>query len=88
MNYDLAHFCLADVAVQAGKASLKLAVHTDRGGDGVNTLRYCGDVVGHYQRARTHRGAGAVWRGVTPSGTIVYARSEAGIRRELLGRYA
>ena len=65
-------------------AAARLSLHTTTDDAGVRTLRHCGEIVGHYQRARQPN----LWRGVTPAGAIVYGRTELSVRRELLERFA
>lgn len=87
MKHDLFNLYHSSAAVRPDE-TLTLALHTDRDEAGVRTLRYRGDVVGHYHRAKTHRHELPLWRGVTAAGAIVYGRSEGSVRRELLERYA
>jgi hypothetical protein len=77
----------ADLSVDAPPA-LTAALRTTIDDAGVRTLRYCESVVGHYQRAKTHRLDGPLWRGVTHAGAIVYGRTETAVRAKLLEMYA
>jgi len=87
MKHDLFSLCFSATAVRPDE-TLTMALHTKQDAAGVRTLRYRGEIVGHYHRAHTHRHELPLWRGVTDGGQIVYGRSELDVRRELLERYA
>ena len=73
----------ADLPIDAPPV-LTAALRTTIDDAGVRTLRYGDAIVGHYQRAKTHRLDGPLWRGVTHAGAIVYGRAEMDVRSRLM----
>ena len=80
------HFA-ADLPADA-PAVLTAALRTTIDDADVRTLHYGDALVGHYQRAKTHRLDGPLWRGVTHAGAIVYGCAEMDVRSKLMELYA